>query len=31
MVITMETNNTVKIHTIEHITLDTTIVQGSMK
>ena len=31
MVIITETNNTVDIHTIEHITVDTTIGQGSMK
>ena len=31
MVITIETNHTVEIHTIEHITVDTTIGQGSMK
>ena len=27
----VETNHTVEIHTIEHITVDTTIGQGSMK
>ena len=31
MVITTQTNHTVKIHTIEHITIDTTIGQRSMK
>ena len=31
MVITIETNHTVEIHTIEHFTVDTTIGKGSMK
>ena len=31
MVITTETSHTVEIHTIEHITVDTAIGQGSMK
>ena len=31
IVITIETNHTMEIHTIDHITVDTTIGQGSMK
>ena len=31
MVITTERNHTVKIHTMKYITIDTTILQGSMK
>ena len=31
IVITIETNPTMEIHTIDHITVDTTIGQGSMK
>ena len=31
IVVTIETNHTIEIHTIEHITVDTTIRQGLMK